>query len=282
MKIIFFGSSDYCLPILEALNNIFHLAVVVTKPQAAAKSFALSHNIKVFTPKDKEELLLLRDELSALKPDLAVVADYGLIIPSEIFEIPSHKTLNVHFSKLPALRGSSPVQYTILSGSKTAWISVIIMAAELDTGDIIWQKETELEGKETSGSLYQKLFNIASIELPDIINKYINNEFKPQKQNDSKATYTKHLTRQDGYISPQILAAALNRGVGKLSIDRTIRAFTPWPGMWTTVNLPSPKRLKLLKTHLEGEKLVLDLVQLEGKKPVSWKQFTQGYPGFSF
>lgn len=280
MKTIFFGSSDYCLPIVESINNNFQLLAVITKKGQSVEQFALSHNIKVFTPQDHNELSALKKEIISLQPDLAVVADYGLIIPKEIFTIPHHKTLNIHFSKLPLLRGPSPVQYTILLGEKSAWISVIIMDEGIDTGDIVWQKEItsfNIEN-ETTESLYTKLFNIIALELPDIINKYVKNELKPQKQDNLQATYTKHLTRQDGYISPQALAAALQRGVESVSLDRKIRAFTPWPGVWTTVNLPSPKRLKLLKVHLKGGKFVLDLVQLEGKKPVSWKQFVEGYP----
>ncbi|MBI4991224.1 methionyl-tRNA formyltransferase, partial [Candidatus Gottesmanbacteria bacterium] len=215
MKIIFFGSSEYCLPILDSLLKNFQLLTVVTKQASAAQQFAKLHNIAVFTPKDKKGLLELKDQISSLEPDLAIVADYGLIIPEEIFEIPQCKTLNIHFSRLPALRGPSPVQFTILTGEKSAWITVIIMAKEMDMGDIIWQKEVPLDsGKstnypinklsnqqigETTGSLYKKLFNIIALELPDIVNKYIKGEIKPQKQDHSKATYTKILTREDGY-----------------------------------------------------------------------------------
>ena len=65
-------------------------------------------------------------------------------------------------------------------------------------------------------------------------------------------------------------------------MERMFRALSPWPGVWTIINIPQPKRLKLLKSHIENNRLVLDEVQLEGKKPVSWKQFIEGYPDFSF
>lgn len=333
MKIIFFGSSDYCIPILEVINNTFHLAAIVTKKGQAVEKFALSHNIKTFIPRDKNELSNIGNDLKLLSPDLAIVADYGLIIPPDIFTIPRHKTLNIHFSKLPALRGPSPVQYTILRGEKSAWITIIIMDAEMDTGDIIWQKPFDYaQGKEetnvTTESLYKKLFDIVSGDLPDVINKFVKNELKPQKQDHSNATYTKHFTRDDGYIPSSVISAAINGksdlkiksadfpknsvifsslencNIGTLShcIERAYRALTPWPGMWTFVMLPKQpqdtsdggettistpprwrnqdkKRLKILRVHLEPPtKLVLDLVQLEGKKPVSWKQFLQGYP----
>lgn len=343
-KIIFFGSSDYCIPILEIINKTFRLSAIVTKKGHAVEKYALSHNIKIFIPEDKNGLSSIKNDLKLISPDLAVVADYGLIIPPEIFTIPLHKTLNIHFSKLPALRGPSPVQYTILMGEKTAWISIIVMDKEMDTGDILWQKEIPLVSdkstnypinqlsnqpiKETTGSLYQKLFNIVAADLPDVISKCVKNELKPQKQNHTLATYTRHLTRDDGFIPANLISAALegkskveiksdafpknsvlfpslkNCNIVSLCIERAYRTLTPWPGLWTQVSISlttnisdsmnkwEKKRLKILQVHLEplasqgetlrGYKLILDLVQLEGKKPVSWKQFSEGYPHFSF
>lgn len=348
MNIIFFGSSDYCLPILNSLISNFELSAVVTKQNSSVQKFAQQKNTAVFTPNNKEDLMSLKDQMSKLKPHLAIVADFGLLIPKEIFEIPKHKTLNIHFSRLPKFRGPSPVQYTILLGEKSAWISIIILDEEIDTGDIVWQKEISLMNNktmlqcsnETTGSLYKKLFETAALELPDVINRYVRNELKPQKQDDSQATYTKHFTRADGFIPFQILAAAINwksdvslekevqswqlvKQIPRLSIvryplaiARACRALSPWPGLWTEVSMKQldndpmlqKKRLKILKLHLEMDntlpldypsrdtkvvgnlnipvsspvKLVLDEVQLEGKKPVSWKQFLEGYPDFSF
>lgn len=328
MKVIFFGSSDYCIPILETLYKTFDLIAIITKPDHSVESYTRSHNIEVFVPKDTQELLSLNEKITKRNPDLAIVADYGLIIPREIFSIPRFKTLNIHFSKLPKFRGPSPVQYTILTGEKSAWVSIIIMDESMDTGDIIWQKEVKLSGSETTGHLYQKLFNIAALDLPEVLNKYVKNELKPRKQNNSLATYTKHFSRTDGFIPFQILAAAVNWKNKilpeteiknwplsnildtrylilntSIAIERAIRAFSPWPGLWTEVtvkqstnnpintNQPIKKRLKILKAHLEPPKpytlntipfLVPDLVQLEGKKPVTWKQFMEGYLNFSF
>lgn len=282
MKIIFFGSSNYCLPILESLQKNFDLVAVITRPQSPIKHFASSHNIIVLTPKDKKELLALKADLSELKPDLAVVADYSLIIPSEIFTIPRRQTLNIHFSKLPKYRGPSPVQYTILNGEKSAWITIILMDEGMDTGDIVWRQEVgPLDGSETTPQLYSKLFLIAAKELPVVIDKYLLKQLKLLRQPDSQTTYTKPFTRQDGFIpfSQLVSREAGSRSAGKL--ERKIRAFTPWPGVWTTIDLSlpkRPKRLKLLKSHIENNKLVLDAVQLEGKKPVSFQQFLEGYP----
>ncbi len=369
MRVVFFGSSEYCLPVVKCLADKFEISAIITKPdrklgsghpELDSGSITRSRNKfgmtpQIFTPSDKSKLSELKNEIRKLNPDLAVVSDYGLIIPVDIFEIPKYKTLNIHFSKLPDLRGSSPVQYTILRGDKTAWITIQILDAGLDTGDILYQKEVILDGFETTNSLYKKLFNKAAMDLPNIISKYVRNELKPIKQDNEKATYTKLLTREDGFISADLLFGVILRsddeskwkvpfeilktqGILRLTpqddikdlyylaifIERAIRAFTPWPGVWTEIQIPKlikhleggrmdsfqveklnkrySKRLKILKAHLEKisakpiqlnyvlrytdvvsnlhipVRLVIDKVQLEGKKPVSWKQFLEGYP----
>lgn len=304
LKVFFFGSSFYSLPVLEVLYRNFQLSAIVTKPDSAPLKFAQNHDVQFLTPIDKNGLRTLKDQVTRLKPDLFVVADFGMIIPPEIFNIPKFKTLNIHFSKLPDLRGASPVQFTLLRGDKAAWISIIIMDEGLDTGSILWQKEIALGENYAAGDLYQKLFNLVSSDLPDVINKYINKEIKPFKQNNLKATYTRILTRSDGFIPWKILKFSLEGK--KLSeaqfsiwplykyfssqfsivnfqlsifIERASRALSPWPGLWTEISVHGkPQRLKLLKLRLEDNKIVLDLVQLEGKKPVSGKQFQEGYP----
>ncbi len=315
MRVLFFGSSEYCIPILETLNKNFKLVAIITKKNQTVEKLAQKLNIPAFTPQDKKELYTLANKIHIFKPDISVVSDYGLIIPAEIFDIPKYKTLNIHFSRLPDLRGASPVQYTILRGDDKAWITIQLLDQGLDTGDIIWQKPFDYtqgkEGKnETADSLYKKLFNIASAELPDIISKYVHNELKPQKQNHSKATYSKILTREDGFIPFKLIKDALKGSTTSIKLERSIRAYTPWPGVWTEITLRHlgwcakhsseveesgiiyKKRLKILKAHLESietiqdrkpnpiqdrKRLVPDLVQLEGKNPVTWKQFQEGY-----
>ncbi len=291
MKILFFGTSNYCLPVLETLHKNFDLVAVVTKSHNMRTMSETPYRpdfigsgtgVKVFTPNNKSELLSLKENLETLRPDLAIVADYGMIIPKEIFNIPSHQTLNIHFSKLPKYRGPSPVQYTILEGNKSAWITIILMDEGMDTGDILWRKEVRpLDGSETTPELYRKLFSIAARELPSVIENFLLKKLKPLKQPTSGVSYTKSFTRKDGFIPDQVLKKAL-KGKTATKIERELRAFSPWPGLWTIINIPQPKRLKLLKSHIENKKLVLDGVQLEGKKPVTWKLFLKGYPNFSF
>ena len=315
LNIIFFGSSDYCLPVLESLHKNFKLTAIITRPLSPPQKFGLFHKIPVFTPESAEEISALVSDLKKLSPDLSVVADYGVMIPDDVISLPKLETLNIHFSRLPKYRGPSPVQYTILNGEKSAWISVIKLVKKLDAGDIICQKEVSLTGDETTGSLYKKLFNIASVELPDVLSDFALGKIKPVKQDEKAVTFTRKITKEDGFIPWDILTSAMSESkqikpdidpwplmnlIPELSakggsafggdIERALRAFTPWPGLWTKITLgkipgikgpkfreSTKKRLKILKAHLENEKLVLDEVQLEGKNPVSWKQFLEGY-----
>lgn len=276
MNIVFFGSSDYCLPVLETLLFRFKLVGVVTKSNRPVEQFAIKNHLSCFTPKDKISLSAMSNKLTDLNPDIFIVADYGLIIPKIIIDLPKYKTINIHFSKLPFFRGSSPVQYSILMGEKIAWISYMLMDEKMDTGMILSQTEEKLAGNETTDSLYRKLFNKASRELSDIITGYVKKELIPFKQDHTKATYTKLLKRVDGYIPYDLFKKSIENDI---QIERKIRAFTPWPGVWTKLKINNEeKRLKILKAHIEPPTgLILDIVQLEGKKPVSWKQFCQGY-----
>lgn len=308
LHIIFFGSSEYCLPVLESLHKNFKLTAIITRGDSPPKKFGLSHHIPVFTPKTASEISKLIPELKQLSPDVSIVADYGLMIPDDIITLPKFETLNIHFSRLPKYRGPSPVQYTILNGEKSAWISVIKLVKKLDTGNIIYEKEIPLLGDETTGSLYNKLFNIASVDLPGILSDFTLNKIKSIKQDESQATYTRKITKEDGFV-PFDLLSNLMKGIkpNKITLDnwpltkilpfsfpilhttyyllQSLLAFSPWPGLWTVIKLKiqsaklktKEMRLKILKAHLENKKLVIDEVQLEGKNPVSWKQFLQGY-----
>lgn len=303
MKVIFFGSSDYCLPVLETLHRHFSLVAVITKSQSSPSVVAQKNHLKVFSPVNIDEILKLHPILKKLNANLALVADYGLIIPKKIFSLPQFASINIHFSKLPKLRGASPVQFTILNGDKNASITIQKISQGLDEGDIIWQKDYPLTNDQTAPNLYKFLFKAATAEIIEIINHYTKGEIKPAVQKHQEATYTRRLTRNDGYLPYALIkdATAGKYTTGNLLkkwpvyhlasplinvknyifyIENAMRAFTPWPGLWTIIQITknNPKRLKLLKLRLEHEtRLVIDLVQLEGKKPVSWPQFQKAY-----
>ena len=298
MKVIFFGSSAYCLPVIKSVSTHFQLEAIIAKKASVAAGFAAG-KIRLFEPLNKAELLSLKGEIHKIGADLALVADYGLIIPAEIFSLPRYGTINIHFSKLPELRGASPVQYTILSGKKDAWITFQKMALELDSGEIIHQHKISLQGHEKTAELYSTLFEKAAEILPEIINGFISAEIKLIKQDETKTTYTKILQRNDGFVPWSIFLAALS---GKKTIqhslvtdsairfalthasslaqalERSVRALYPWPGVWTEIALATgKKRLKIIEGELKDGRFNPKTVQLEGKKPVSWRQFLAGY-----
>lgn len=236
------------------------------------------------------------------KTNVFLVADFGQIVPKKILEMPRHGSLCVHPSLLPKYRGASPVQHAILNGEKETGVTITKMDEKIDHGPIIAQFKEEIRDGDTAETLYGRLFALGARDLINLLPAYIKGKIKPREQNHKKATYTKILTRDDGKI---------DWGKSDEEIERFIRAMYPWPGAWIEVRFTvhgsqfTAKRLKILKAHLEKSlptipdreprkkpsiadyqllitKLVLDLVQLEGKRRVTWKQFKEGYPEAKF
>lgn len=233
MKFIFFGSGDFINPVINTLKENFELVQIVT-PQT---------------------------ELSE-KADLGVVASYGKIVPVEIIQSFSHGIINIHPSLLPKYRGPTPVQTAILNGDKKTGVTIIKLDEKVDHGPIISQKEIEILENETSESLLKKTFELGAQMLHDAISKYIKEEIKLSSQNDSQATYTEILTKESGKIS-------LDSPPEPIKLDRMIRAYFPWPGVWfKTIISEKEQIVKLLP---EGK------IQVEGKKQMAYKDFINGY-----
>ncbi len=299
MTVVFFGSSDYCLPVLEALHKNFYLALVVTRPDkpvgrkqiltpSAVKLWAQKEDVNFVSPttlkKDTSDRAATTKVLTDLAPDLAVVSDYGLIIPEGIFKIPKLETLNIHFSRLPELRGPSPVQTTLLEGRKAAWITIFKLEnppeleIKMDSGPIFFQKSYPIDPTDTTQTLYTRLFQEVARELPQVVSGYAKGLIKPRPQDHSKATFCHLLSRDDGFVKYEDL--------GKPQTYNVFRAMTPWPGLWTIH--PNGKRMKILKCHLEGKtsprlvgpgpKLVFDQIQFEGKIPQPRQSISSPYP----
>lgn len=206
--------------------------------------------------------------------DVYLVAEFGQIIPPSILKIPRFGCLGIHPSLLPYYRGPTPVQAALLAGDRKTGITIIKMDEKIDHGPIIAQFKEKINQNDTAESLYQGLFSASGEVLVTILPAWVEGRITPRPQNHRLATYTSKLTRDDGQI---------NWSQTDPQIERFIRAMTSWPGAFTNLKLKmknkkSTKRLKILKAHLENKKLILDQVQLEGKKPVSWKQFQEGYP----
>jgi len=283
-RIIFFGSDWGSLFVLNSLvsDKRFKIVGIVTLPaKPQGRKQALTPNpveqyaktlfeIKFFPFKRFNRQSI--DRFKKLKADVGILAWYGKILPKEILEIPKHGVLNVHPSLLPKYRGPSPVQAAILNGDKKAGVTIFKMDEQMDHGPILVQFKEEIKPDDTSQSLYERLFTVGGQSLATILPSYLEGKIKLRKQNHKMATYTRLLNRDSGKICWQDKDKV---------IERFIRAMHPWPGAWTRVKIPGkrkPKRLKILKAHLERGKLVLDQVQLEGKKPVTYSQFQAGYP----
>lgn len=314
LNLAFFSSSPLALPLLDKLNTDFSVKLVMTNPDkpigrkqtltpSVLKTWAIRNKVefltpislKSFTPRSPAELdevgpnsLTLVETMKQLNIDLAIVIDYGLLIPKTVFSAPKFQTINIHFSLLPKYRGPNPDVFVLLNGEKRTGISFVLINEGFDTGDILAQKEVQVLPTETAGELHLRLYQETEKIISYIIDSWASSKLgtkniqspitnhqlrlflPPQKQNNSTATYTKKLQREDGFVMWKKLQN------GDLDLYNLWRALSPWPGLWTT--LPqNNKRLKILKAHLEKEKFIIVEVQLEGKKPVSWKQFCEAY-----
>lgn len=289
MKIVFFGTPDYVLPILKALHKAFVTgpgrspitAVVTQKPKpvgrkqiityTAVDKWAHEHGIPIYYSPD--ELLETPSDAT-----LGVLASYGEIIRKDVIDLFSQGILVIHPSLLPKYRGASPIPATLINGDEVAGCSIIRMDEKMDHGPIITQFKEDILPDDNMQSLRDRIFAKSANVLTEMLEPYIQGKIRPKKQNDDEASFTKLLKKEDGLIN-------INEKE-PVEIDRFIRGMSPWPCAWTFVKLnpedDTRKRLKLLKSHIDGEKLVLDEVQLEGKGPVTFKQFKEGYPKSEF
>ena len=229
--------------------------------------------------------------------NLGIVADFGLLIPAELIKTFPRGILNLHPSLLPAYQGATPAPIQILRGKKQGGITIITINERFDEGSILAQQKFPINKNETTVSLLLMSFTLGAQLLVNLLPNYLTGKLKPLPQNLTKKSYFPRLSRDDGFISWNTLKKAVKGNsitesekprfmqISKSSVlssqfivERAIRALTPWPGVWTEITIKDQlKRLKLLKSHIKGNKLILDLVQLEGKNPVSWSQFQQAY-----
>ncbi|MBI2022475.1 methionyl-tRNA formyltransferase [Candidatus Daviesbacteria bacterium] len=309
LKIVFIGTSEFVIPVLEALHQNFNVVSVVTSPDApigrkyiitpspiAKKAHEL--NISVLKPENFDQSLI--NQLTNLNPDLFVVASYGHLIPKAILDIPKHGSLNIHPSKLPKYRGPSPIQSQILDRVKTSAVTIILMDEEMDHGPIIAQEEFKLSEQDTFEILHTKMFQAGAKLLIKIIPDFIEGELKPLAQNHAIATFCDKVTKKSGYFD-------INSPPEPEKLDRMIRAYYPWPTAWTIWNgkvvkfLPNTSFSNLIGESRNMSKALTDvidsrwslsriqirggndspfLVQMEGKKAVPLKNFLNGYPDF--
>jgi len=276
MKILFFGTSEFAVIILEKMiQGGLTPSLVVTTPDkpsgrkniptpSPVKVLASARNLTIAQPERIQDAYA---RLLRMAPDITVLASYGQIVPKNILDIATHGAINVHPSLLPKYRGATPVQSAILAGEKTTGVTIMRMDEEIDHGPILAQRTVPI-ARETYQELHNKLAVIGADLLIKTIPKWIRGELKAKEQNHTLATFTRRLSKEDGHIDETQDAEY---------IERQIRAFYPWPGAYT---FWQGKRIKILKAHLEQEKLVIDKLQLEGKNPTTFREFLLGHTDF--
>ena len=273
-KLVFFGSSKYVIPILEVLRKNFDLKLVLTtekNPTDAVPAYCLKNKIK-YTSVSNLSDPTINYQLSTINSKVAVLADFGLIIPQSILNVFSMGIINVHPSLLPKYRGPTPVQTAILNEEKITGVTIIKLDEEIDHGHILGQEKERILDTDTAESLYKRLFEKGANLLSKILNSYLKGNLKLNAQNHKEATLTKQLTRKDGFINP-------NNPINPKTLNQIIKAYSPWPGVWFKTKLRGAEKIiKLLPNNLKSQ-YPNDpfLIQVEGKKPMSYKDFLNGY-----
>lgn len=273
MKFIFFGTPEFATIILEKLIKSGY------KPQTTFRD-------------PKESVSILIEKLNNLKPDLAVIAAYGKILPKEILEIPRHGFINVHPSLLPKYRGASPIQAAILNGDKETGVTIMKVDEKMDHGGIISNIKIPVSNDDNYESLSKKLAETGADLLIKTMPNYILGKIKPIPQEHNKATYTKIIKKEDGKID---WSKSANE------IERMTRAYYPWPGAYANIK---NKIIKIIEadvlenndSHQIGEMfltpenqlaaqcrkniLIIKKLQLESGKILIAKEFLNGHKDF--
>lgn len=234
LKVIFMGTPEFSLPVLEGLNSKYNVVMVVCQPDkpsnrgvvqySPVKDFAIKNNIKFFQPVNvKNEY----HEILSEKPDLIVTCAYGQIIPKEILDYPKYGCINVHASLLPKLRGGAPIHRAIIEGHKETGITIMKMKEKMDAGDIISQVKTEILDDDTVGTLHDKLSVLARDLLLSTIPNIISGNINLVRQNEEEATFAWNIKREDEKID----FSKTTR-----EIYNQIRGLNPWPGAYAILS----------------------------------------------
>jgi len=249
VKIVFMGTPEFALPSLNALlERGYSIPLVITQPDKPAgrgkrlksppvKEFAVKHGLEVIQPKTlKDESLIKR--IKDVSPDFIVVVAYGKIIPKEILSIPKFCVLNVHASLLPKYRGASPIQSALLNGEKETGVTIMKVNEKLDSGEIFAQKRVPIRESDNAKTLHDKLSVIGAELLVKVISEIVSGKAKPTPQDESKATYCRQISKEEGRIDWSLKAE---------TIFNMVRAFYPWPSAYTSFR---GKQLKILEVRV--------------------------------
>ena len=231
MRIVFAGTPDFAVPILQSLLNSKHSVVgVYSQPDRPAgrgrklvpgpvKQLALQHAVPVFQPVSLKNADAQR-ELAELKPDLMVVVAYGLILPQAVLDLPGRGCVNLHASLLPRWRGAAPVQRAILAGDNESGVCLMRMEAGLDSGPVLAEVRTDISSEDTAGTLHDRLSQLAAELLAVHLDDLEQGNLEPGIQDEALVTYAGKLDKSESAIDWQQDATYL---------ERQVKAFNPWP-----------------------------------------------------
>jgi methionyl-tRNA formyltransferase len=287
-NLVYFGSPEFSASILESLlksNEVNVVGVVTTPDMPTGRSLSLTpspvaimagkHDLPTYKPTKLDEANLAH--LKLLKPDIFLVVSFGKIIPQNYLLAPKIGIFNLHFSLLPKYRGALCISEAIKNQDKTTGVTLMEMDELLDHGPIISQVEVPIDIDDNTATLTTKLTQVAFTLLADKLPEICAQKYSKTPQDETKVVFTpshKTLSRQTAYIPYEKLLTAQN-GIDSPVIHALIRSLNPDPGAWTTINGID---IKIIKSSLVDNKLILDTVQLPGKSPISWKQFRLGHP----
>ena len=231
MRVVFAGTPEFSVPVLQALLDSRHSVVgVYSQPDRPAgrgrklipgpvKQLALQHAVQVFQPVSLNHAEVQR-ELAELKPDLMVVVAYGLILPQLVLDLPGRGCVNLHASLLPRWRGAAPVQRAILAGDSESGVCLMQMEAGLDSGPVLAEVRTDIRNDDTGGALHDRLSQLAAGLLVTHLDDLEQGKLEPHMQDEALVTYARKLDKSEAAIDWQQDAACL---------ERQVRAFNPWP-----------------------------------------------------
>lgn len=287
-NLIYFGSPEFSAQILKHLinSNLVNVVGIVTTPDKPSgrkltlTSSPVAHlastlDLPTYKPSKLDDANLAH--LKLLKPDIFLVVSFGKIIPKTYLETPKLGTFNIHFSLLPKYRGALCISEAIKNQDKETGVTLMEMDEHLDHGAIISQRRVSIDLSDNTATLTTKLTQEAMILLDDKLPEVLAQNYQKSVQDETKVTFTKShktQTRESSHIPFEKITAALD-GIDASEIHALIRSLNPEPGAWTTTNNTS---MKILQTSLTDNKLVIESVQLSGKKPISWKQYLIGHP----
>ena len=299
MKIIFMGTPDFAVGTLRSLAEAGHeITLVVSQPDkpkgrghamvpTPVKVVAEELGIPVFQPVKIREA---KDVLEKTEADVCVVAAFGQIIPASILHMKKYGCINVHASLLPKYRGAAPIQWAVIDGEKESGVTIMQMDEGLDTGDMLAKAIVPLDGKETGGSLFDKLSEAGGRICVETLAKLEKGEITPEKQGESPTAYASMLDKKMGNIDWNKSAVV---------IERLVRGLNPWPSAYTHLDgktlkiwacdvLPqsaskgeSGEILEVTKDAIHVQTgdgiLVLREIQLAGKARMDAGAFLRGY-----